>query len=704
MRNTQHAQHNSTHSTQTTTTMDNSVFTHALDLWSKADLPQLQKTLDTSVLEVKDLEQKSLDSRKALATETKKFKKLEQDQKMAHLNKLIKQYQKEIDNLTKRSKFSEDALLDLYANLSEAPDPKPLLEASLHTAGDKEELEGLRSKLATLQDQAAKHADYDKIKARLLDLEQRSAETLTKRLLAKEQELTSTWEEKQRNWADREADLVKQLETLKNNNKVLETKLSKQVDLSKDGGEHEHEHKHGYEYEHGSDGLQRTAAEYELLAQELDSCQLRAMDLEKRNEELSGALARANSDAERESLIHTKDLKINQLESENALLSASLERERVSVDSTNAAKDRQIQSMGNEIATYKGELETVRRKLNNHSDYDAIKQELVALKRIEFGADDEEGDADMESSLLSANKKLQSNLAELRGKTGDIEKANAALRQESAALKQQVAQLEQLNAKLELDLEKIEDVGSKFTDTQSVMSGATRQMNRVNTSAKLGGKLSPTSSIIGIPEESEVAILPPANSTILPIVTQQRDRFRSKNMDLEKQLKQSSLEHGRLKSELAKLTQDNKKLYERIRYLSSYSNNSSISNGNGGGGGGSGSGPSQDFDSEAQYSKSYDESLHPLADFKQRELERYQRSKMSPLERLFLSFAKIVLANKTSRMLFMFYCVGLHGLVIMMGMYVVSFNGYLTPEVGIVQTSVASQSSSAISDPQGAGV
>lgn len=40
-------------------------------------------------------------------------------------------YQTEIDNLTKRSKASENAFLHVYKILAEAPDPYPLLETAV---------------------------------------------------------------------------------------------------------------------------------------------------------------------------------------------------------------------------------------------------------------------------------------------------------------------------------------------------------------------------------------------------------------------------------------------------------------------------------------------------------------------------------------------------------------------------------------------
>lgn len=40
-------------------------------------------------------------------------------------------YQTEIDSLTKRSKAAENAFLNVYKVLAEAPDPYPLLEAAV---------------------------------------------------------------------------------------------------------------------------------------------------------------------------------------------------------------------------------------------------------------------------------------------------------------------------------------------------------------------------------------------------------------------------------------------------------------------------------------------------------------------------------------------------------------------------------------------
>ncbi|CAI5084603.1 ATV_HP_G0033890.mRNA.1.CDS.1 [Saccharomyces cerevisiae] len=654
--------------------MDTSVYSHALDIWAKADLTNLQRELDADVIEIKDKETLSLNSRKSLATETKKFKKLEPEEKLNNVNKIIKQYQREIDNLTQRSKFSEKVLFDVYEKLSEAPDPQPLLQSSLEKLGKIDDSKELKEKISYLEDKLAKYADYETLKSRLLDLEQSSAKTLAKRLTAKAQEINSTWEEKGRNWKEREADLLKQLTNVQEQNKALEAKISKNIDIEGNGNE-------DGDQENNQKEVSTRIAEYNLVTQELETTQARIYQLEKRNEELSGALAKATSEAEKETELHAKELKLNQLESENALLSASYEQERKSTSHAINELKEQLNSIVAESESYKSELETVRRKLNNYSDYNKIKEELSALKKIEFGVNEDDSDNDIrsedkndntfESSLLSANKKLQATLAEYRSKSTAQEEERNELKKSVDQLKQQIATLKEANEKLETDLEKVENVSPHFNETASMMSGVTRQMNN-----RTSHKMSPTSSIIGIPEDGELS---GNQSTILPIVTKQRDRFRSRNMDLEKQLRQGNSEKGKLKLEISKLKGDNTKLYERIRYLQSYNNNNAPVNQS-----------TEGIDVESQYSRVYDESLHPMANFRQNELNHYKNKKLSALEKLFSSFAKVILQNKMTRMVFLFYCIGLHGLVFMMSMYVINISGYMTPEVGIVQSAKSS--------------
>ncbi|KAG2079224.1 hypothetical protein BDR04DRAFT_1146939 [Suillus decipiens] len=82
-------------------------------------------------IEIVDNQKESVLGRKQLADRTKEFKKIPDDEKLNSFKGLLKAYQTEIDNLTKRSKVSENAFLNVYKVLAEAPDPYPLLEAAV---------------------------------------------------------------------------------------------------------------------------------------------------------------------------------------------------------------------------------------------------------------------------------------------------------------------------------------------------------------------------------------------------------------------------------------------------------------------------------------------------------------------------------------------------------------------------------------------
>ena len=55
------------------------------------------------------------------------FKKASAEEKLSLFNSLLKGYQEEVNNLTMRAKFGENAFLEIYQKLYEAPDPYPAL-------------------------------------------------------------------------------------------------------------------------------------------------------------------------------------------------------------------------------------------------------------------------------------------------------------------------------------------------------------------------------------------------------------------------------------------------------------------------------------------------------------------------------------------------------------------------------------------------
>jgi homeobox protein cut-like len=220
-----------------------------------------------------------------------------------------------------------------------------------------------------------------------------------------------------------------------------------------------------------------------------------------------------------------------------------------------------------------------------------------------------------------------------------------------------------LNEKLEVDLESLQAEGAN-----AFPSGASVAGTYVTRNAGRRGRISPTSSIIsGIDPSSAPGDREPmgGGSGILPMVTAQRDRFKTKNSELERELSESHRTVQQLRQEVAALQKDNLNLYEKTRYVSTYNragssstayasnpNPSTVSIG------GTGN-PGIELD---RYRQAYESNISPFAAFRGRESARAYR-RMSLPERVVYSVTRMVLASRASRNLFAGYCVALHILV-----------------------------------------
>ncbi|RHY24367.1 hypothetical protein DYB32_010378 [Aphanomyces invadans] len=99
--------------------------------WKGFDLDSKRVMLDAQGVSMQEQKEHSVKSRKTLAEHTKRFRKLADADKVAAIPSLLKAYQEEIDTLTKRAKYSDNAFFALYKVLYEAPDPVPALDAAL---------------------------------------------------------------------------------------------------------------------------------------------------------------------------------------------------------------------------------------------------------------------------------------------------------------------------------------------------------------------------------------------------------------------------------------------------------------------------------------------------------------------------------------------------------------------------------------------
>lgn len=578
-------------------------------------------------------------------------------------------YQTFIDLLTNHTKSVNSAFLQTYTSFSDAPDPYPLLEASVDSMLVSEDtLPKLTEENEHLQSNVTKLTSQLEETESRLQTERVARKELEENLETRVKEVESSWtavlEEKKDNWEAKE----KSLEEKAENQERLLNEMRASYEVNQRLGKN------------GDDDTQRNhvaSAELEMLHSDLDRTSSRLAEVEARNEQMRLELAQAKSSvsAQPEPPLED-DPGYMRMRSENSSMIRKLDAARVEKEALKRDLDARLRSIEREVSSLKDERDTLKAKVQKWSDYEDVKQELEVLKSIEFSTGDDDevrehvevSDAQgntLEKLLLARNKKLSDELTILRVSHQDLQSRLEDLQEDLSRTNADLERAQNLNDKLESDLETLQSEGANAFPSGASVAGTyvTRTMGRK-------GRISPTSSIIsGIdPRMSGLEREPMGGgSGILPMVTAQRDRFKKKNVELEHDLSETHRTVQQLRQEVAALQKDNLNLYEKTRYVSTYNrastttsssayannpNPSTVSIGETGN-------PGIALD---RYRKAYESNISPFAAFRGRESARAYR-RMSFPERVVYSVTRMVLASRTSRNLFAAYCVALHVLV-----------------------------------------
>jgi homeobox protein cut-like len=110
-----------------------------------------------------------------------------------------------------------------------------------------------------------------------------------------------------------------------------------------------------------------------------------------------------------------------------------------------------------------------------------------------------------------------------------------------------------------------------------------------------------------------------AETSILPIVTSQRDRFRARNAELEDELRVQFTTIAGLRAEAKALQADNLKLYEKVRYMQAYRDDATPGKRALTGGATAASGSANGrADELGRYGAQYEEAMNPFNAFRGR--------------------------------------------------------------------------------------
>jgi homeobox protein cut-like len=132
-----------------------------------------------------------------------------------------------IDALTNRSKVAESAFLSVYKLLAEAPDPYPILEATVTELVSSEEAARLAQENTRLRSQLEKQGVVNQLREQLREKEINNVELIKQRVAQKETEMMALIDEKERNWAEKEHEYQRQI--TESREMVKELKVSQEA-------------------------------------------------------------------------------------------------------------------------------------------------------------------------------------------------------------------------------------------------------------------------------------------------------------------------------------------------------------------------------------------------------------------------------------------------------------------------------------------
>jgi homeobox protein cut-like len=597
-------------------------------------------------------------------------------------------YQSFIDLLTNQGKTSSAAFLQLYSSLSEAPDPYPLLEASVESLVLSEEtLPKLNSERELLHKNANKLASQLEETERRFQEERTARQELEAREASRIHEVETSWtkvlEEKQNNW--------------ESSKKALEEKVENQEKLLKEiKASYEVSQRLGQEAAGADDHAGRStasAAELEILASDLEKTSARLAEMEARNEQLRLELAQAVSHTTSEKAtrpIEEEPLFLR-MQSENSSLLRKLDSARLDKEAEKRSWESRLRQVERHKLQLDAENQELRSKVQKWADYDEIRRELEMIKFIEFSTGDDDdtererphmnGSADagkkesLEQLLLARNKKLSEELTVLRVSHRSLQQQLETLQEDLSKTNAALEKSQNLSSTLENDLLRVQEEAA-HTLPSSGASVAGTYTPRLSQPRR--GRASPTSSIISgfdnqsRPQPATLEALRSGEpvgggSGILPMIQAQRDRFKQKNSQLEEELSKTYATVASLRQEVASLQKDNLSLYEKSRYISTYSRGqpSTTSSSSAYSQGPSHTSIQMGPDASDRYRSQYEANISPFAAFRGREAARaYKR--MSLPERIIFSITRMVLATRTSRNLFAGYCLALHLMIFLM--------------------------------------
>uniref|UniRef100_A0AAQ5X5G1 Protein CASP n=1 Tax=Amphiprion ocellaris TaxID=80972 RepID=A0AAQ5X5G1_AMPOC len=575
-----------------------------------------EKELDATATQLANRQDESEQSRKKLIDLSREFKKNTPEDLRKQVAPLLKSFQGEIDALSKRSKEAEAAFLNVYKKIIDVPDPVPVLELAqqlqlklqrmhdIETENTKlrETLEDYNKEFAEVKNQ---EVTIKALKEKIREYEQSLKNQAENLAQEKQLQLHNDYAEKERKLQESQDSMSSRLEEAEHKAQSLQTALeTTQAELF--------DLKTKYDEE--------STAKYRAEAAQREAESLREqLSLSNQSQQLSSP-AKADEQAPEAASNSSLEAELRAKERETAQLVEDVQRLQASLTKLRETTSSQITQLEEQLSSKSAVLKELEEKLQKQADYE------------------EDSSKSLEVLLLERNRSLQSESAALRIANTELSGRYTELQVEFSAAVRTSAEQKELILKLEHDLSTIQAMSS--------LPRPDADGSEVGDMGNIPEPIKEATAMFSGSGQSPHPELPQGQmDSLLSIISSQRERFRSRNQELEAENRSMQQTMQALQNELDSLRADNIKLYEKIKFLQSYPGRAGGSD-----------------DTVMRYSSQYEERLDPFASFSKRERQRRYLS-LSPWDKATLSLGRVILSNKMARTIAFFYTLFLHCLV-----------------------------------------
>jgi homeobox protein cut-like len=376
-----------------------------LEFWKEFDLENKKSELEQQCVEMKDQKTASITGRKKLNELTKAFRNKSKEDQLNGVTDILKAYQEEIDQLSRRSKLSESAFSAIHKSLWEAPDPVVAFEALVKNVGASSshqfEVERLKNELTQYEEEFQQLKNQDITIRRLEDqlnefreqIEDKVAEEVDRRVLEVEQQADNKVSEIKEAQKAAERRMLAALESMKQAQAGSERAQSHLFDVSAQA----ENRISGLLAENSilAEGSERALSRIAELEAELTTARNMLGSLQAKNSGVGGSTNASGSNIDLVALavaggedFQTLQLMVNELRQEIRKKEDSSRAEKQRLEASIRDLNHQLSQEREVVTATKQEL--LQRPLKE--DLLMLRKQLRLLQRVVFNADDDEGE------------------------------------------------------------------------------------------------------------------------------------------------------------------------------------------------------------------------------------------------------------------------------------------------------------------------